>query len=236
MATATKRKRSSKSTNEDWDKVRAAVKADLAALETMPTHRELYSWAVENKLNTKTLFPMLKREWRKYDIEYEELRAATLNAEFEEMTAAADGAPELTLWIYTDAGHGVFAVCSADGAAAWYGEFHEDDRIFQWDENQDKADLSAADKAIFLAGEARKEREVPVVRLTLRTSNHTIAADTLAKQCLSNKVVLTVEVVDGANPATEWVMESGYASWRDIRLDRLFTAEVDSSEDDPEEE
>ena len=223
MATATKR--STKNTTEAWDKVRAAVKPNLAELEAMPSHRELYAWAKENNFNTKTLFPLLKREWRKYGIEYDELRAATLNAEFEEMTGAAEGAPELELWIYTDAEHGVFAVASADGARAWYGEFHEQDRIFKWDGDQVKADLSAAEKAVFLAGEARKEIDVPVVQLTLRTSNHEVSADKLAKSCLSHKVVVTVDVVDGENPATQWVMEPGYASWRDIRLALLFSTD-----------
>lgn len=224
MATATKRKRSTKSTTEAWDKVRAAVKPNLTELEAMPTHRELYAWAKENNFNTQTLFPILKREWRKYGIEYDELRAATLNAEFREMTEAAENAPELSLWIYTDAEHGVFAVSSDDGSSAWYGEFHEEDRIFRFDGDQVKADLSAADKAVFLAGEARKEIDVPVVRLTLRTSNHEVTSDLLAKACLTHKVVVTVEVVNDENPATEWVMQPGFASWRDIRLDRLFEA------------
>ncbi|MFZ2512753.1 MAG: hypothetical protein WAW85_16865 [Gordonia sp. (in: high G+C Gram-positive bacteria)] len=223
---ATKRRRST-DTNAQWEAVENAVRPALPALTAMDNYRDLYAWAVENGFNTKTLFPKLKRTWRKYDIDYEEMREAGRQTAAAELAAAADGAPLVVLWCYADPEHDVYAVCGGpEGEHAWYGEFHQDSRYYETEQTQLDADFDAADKAIYLAGRVGEHLQVPVVRLQLRTFNHELDPSRLTRTALHNKVALTVEVIDNANPATDWAMAPGFASWRDINLDQLVTADV----------
>lgn len=221
MATATRRK-SSASKAKDWDKVQALVKPAMPRLTAMSSYSELRQWAVDNDLNTSTLFPIFKRELKKRGIDYETMRAEAMQAAADELAAAATEAPELTLWIYTDAEHHVYAVCSEDGEQAWYGEFFDDDPIYRGDGDQLRADQSALSSAVFLAGQARLEVDASAVRLTVRTSNHELTADRVTGSALKHRVALTVDVSDGNNPATEWVNEPGFGAWRDINLEKLF--------------
>ena len=81
--------------NAAWDTARDAVRAGADELRSMSTHTELFQWAKDHHLDTKSLFPKYKTELRKQlHIDYDALRAATMAARAEELTAAAAaGAP-----------------------------------------------------------------------------------------------------------------------------------------------
>ncbi|MDP1007297.1 hypothetical protein, partial [Klebsiella pneumoniae] len=84
---------------------------------------------------------------------------------------------------------GSFAVLGPVDDAAWYGTFHKNDTVFK-EGNQRSADDSAAGKAIFLAGKAREDANVPAVRLLLHISNPEIDGNSLAGMAAKHGVAL----------------------------------------------
>src|SRR6478735_12471244 len=126
----------------------------------------IYAWAKENGFATKSLFPKLKIELHKQlGVDYEAMREAAYTLRQEQIAAAAVDGPLIEIYTAAD-GQGSFAVCGPDGAVVAYGSFHSDDRVFI-EGDQTSADLSTAEFAVFIAGQAREELDVEAVRLRL---------------------------------------------------------------------
>ncbi|UOG23768.1 hypothetical protein MTX80_23505 (plasmid) [Gordonia amicalis] len=214
-----------KSTNDaaDWDAARDAVRANSQALKAMSSHSELFAWAEGNGLNTPSLFTKFKAELRKQlHVDYNELRQKAFDARTEEMAQQAADAPQVTLYAAGDSEVNSFAICSEHGEDPWYGEFHENDRVT----DQDSADISAARKAIYLAGQAREQESLELIGLRLVVSNHHVTADSVQRDSLRHKVFVSIEVVDHGedNPALEVCRLPGFRSWREVSLTDLLAA------------
>lgn len=223
-----RRKRSSSASDTDkWQKARETVKSHAEELRAMTSHGDLYQFAVDQHLNTTSLFPKFKSElWKQLDISYDDIRSSALRARAAEIAEAAQSAPWVTLYTHGDAEVSAYAVCGEQGENAWYGEFHAEDREFRGD--QTSADISAAAKAVFLAGQVRSELELPAIRLRLCTPNHEVDQEQLAAAATRARVAVTIEVVED-NPAVEVVRLPGWQSWREIRLRDLITESGDST-------
>lgn len=207
--------------NQDWDTARNTVRDNASELAELSTHTELYQWAKDQKLATKSLFPKFKTELRKQlKIDYDQIKADTLAAREQQLLAAAAEAPRITLWTAGDVEVDSFAVCNTEGGDPWYGDLHERDNV----DDQDSADLAAARKAIYLAGQARAENELECVGLTVLTCNHHVTVEDLRVDMLRSRVAVTVEVVDDAaqNPALELCRTPGYRGWREVSLNDLL--------------
>lgn len=99
----------------EWDIVTEAVTEHAVALRTMSTHGEIYKWAKDNDLTSRTLFPKLKAQLRKQlGIDYEQLRESATEQRAEELAVAAAEAPQIVLWVAADAEAGSFAVCDSE--------------------------------------------------------------------------------------------------------------------------
>lgn len=207
----------------DWDTARDAVRDNSAELKAMSSHTELFTWAKSNGIDTGSLFAKFKTELRKQlHIDYNELRQKAFDARTEEMAQQAAGVPQVTLYAAGDSEVDSFAVCSEDGEDPWYGEFHENDRVT----DQDSADISAARKAIYLAGQAREQESLELIGLRLVVSNHHVTADSVQRDSLRHKVFVSIEVVDNGedNPALEVCRLPGFRSWREVSLTDLLAA------------
>jgi hypothetical protein len=209
----------------DWEKAKAAVLEHRDTLAAFEDHASIYAWAKENGFATKSLFPKLKIELHKQlGVDYEAMREAAYALRREQIAAAAADGPLIEIYTAAD-GQGSFAVCGPDGAVVAYGSFHSDDRVFI-EGDQTSADLSTAEFAVFIAGQAREELDVEAVRLRLHVLNHEVSADdpVLARAAMRARVDLSIEV-SHSNAALEWTQEPGYKQWRETNLVTLVVTE-----------
>lgn len=223
MSTTTKKKRNSASDAKDWDTARDSVRDNADTLRAMTSHSELFTWAKDHGIDTGSLFRKWKTELRKQlHLDYDTLRQQAFDARLTEMDAAANTAPQVTLFAAGDIEVNSFAVCSEHGDDPWYGEFRDTDRV----EDQDSADLEAARKAIYLAGQARDDKELDLIGLRLVVSNHRVTTRALQRDMLKHSVFVTVEVVDNGedNPALEVCRMPGFRTWREVSLTDLLNA------------
>ncbi|MHA4855157.1 hypothetical protein L1080_037485 [Rhodococcus sp. MSC1_016] len=213
----------------DWDKVEQLVKSNERELATMADHLALRQWATDNGLATKALFPKFKTVLlKRCDIDYGALREQAHEAEREQLSEAAAAAPTVELYAAGDDEAGTFAVCGPEGAVAWYGEFFDDDKTYTAGD-QTSADLSAARKAVFLAGKTREELDVDAINLTLHVLNHEVGPHNLSLAATRVRVVVTVEI-DNESPALEWCRENGYKNWREQNLNHLVAPDTAADE------
>ncbi|GAB86870.1 hypothetical protein QBL07_024090 (plasmid) [Gordonia rubripertincta] len=233
MSTTTKKKNSATDA-KDWDTARDSVRDNADTLKTMTSHSELFSWAKEHGIDTGSLFRKWKTELRKQlHIDYDDLRQKAFDARLAEMDAAAQAAPQVMLYAAGDVEVNSFAVCSEHGEDPWYGEFNDNDRV----DDQDSADLEAARKAIYLAGQARDYKKLDLIGLRLVVSNHRVTTRALQRDTLKHSVFVTVEVVDNGedNPALEVCRMPGFRTWREVSLtDLLDAAEPTAAQDEGE--
>ncbi|MCG7635300.1 hypothetical protein MHN80_23585 [Gordonia McavH-238-E] len=227
-------KKNSASDAKDWDTARDSVRDNADTLKAMTTHSELFTWAQDHGIDTGSLFRKWKTELRKQlHVDYDDLRQKAFDTRLAEMDAAADTAPQVTLYAAGDSEVNSFAVCSEHGEDPWYGEFHDNDRV----DDQDSADLAAARKAIYLAGRAREDKKLDLIGLRLVVSNHRITSRALQRDILRHSVFVTVEVIDNGedNPALEVCRMPGFRTWREVSLtDLLDAAEPTATADEGE--
>ncbi|WP_072713699.1 hypothetical protein [Rhodococcus rhodnii] len=218
----------------EWDTVENLVKNNVDELTAATDHLALRTWAADNGLATKTLFPKFKTVLlKRCGIDYTALREQARATERDEIAAAAADAPTVLLSCAGDDEARSYAVCGPDGAPAWYGEFFADDKT--WTEgDQSSADLSAAKKALFLAGKTREELKLGAINVELHVVNHDVTIDSLAFDAIRARAIVTVHIDDDGNDALEWCRENGYRNWREQNLSELL-APGENAEDDAEE-
>ena len=209
----------------EWDIASAAVSEHAEQLQQMTTHSEIYTWAKANDLTTRTLFPKVKAQLRKQlSIDYDQLRQTTNGHRAEQLAADAADAPEIVLWAAGDDETGTFALTDTEGGALWYSTFHSQDKLYN-PGDQASASTSAAEKAVYLAGQARREADLEVVRLTVRVSDHRVDADAITRAGLQARAVVIIDVTDEDNPAADWCRAPGFRNWREIDLSALLNTE-----------
>ncbi|MDV8070700.1 hypothetical protein R4P64_29645 [Rhodococcus sp. IEGM 1366] len=222
--------RNTSSSSAQWDEVGKTVKEGAEELAALTTHSELYEWAKEHKFATASMFPKFKTELNKrLDIDYDELRSIAQRQRLAQIEADAADRPMVEQWAAGDDEVSSYAVCGPEGLVAWYGEFYEEDEIRK-EGDQNSADLSAAGKAVFLAGKVREELEVPALTVRIHVLNHHVRAEDLMRAALSAGVVVEIDV-DEDTTALDWSREPGSKSWRETKLERLLAAEADPSEE-----
>ena len=220
--------RGTSSSSAQWDEVGKAVKEGADELRLLTTHSDLYAWAKEHKFATASMFPKFKTELSKrLDIDYDELRSIAQRQRLTQIEADAAGGPLVELWAAGDDEVSSYAVCGPDGLVAWYGEFYEEDKIRK-EGDQNSADLSAAGKAVFLAGKVREELEVSALTVRIHVLNHHVRAEDLMRAALGAGVVVEIDVDDDTT-ALDWCREPGSKSWRETKLERLVVADADTA-------
>lgn len=229
----TKKDRAAKDA-QDWNTARDSVRDNADTLTAMTSHSELFTWAQDHGIDTGSLFRKWKTELRKQlHIDYDALRQKAFDTRLAEMAAAADTAPQVLLHAAGDSEVNSFAVCSEHGEDPWYGEFFDNDRV----DDQDSADLAAARKAVYLAGQAREDKGLDLIGLRLVVSNHRVTTQALQRDILRYNVFVTIEVVDNGddNPALEVCRMPGFRTWREVSLtDLLATADLAAAPDNSE--
>ncbi|GAB93459.1 hypothetical protein [Gordonia rhizosphera] len=225
------RTKKTRNDSQDWDTARDAVRDNATELSAMTSHLDLLEWAKAHGIDTGSLFAKFKAELRKQlHIDYDAVRQRTCDARWEQMRQHARSVAQIVLYAAGDGEVASFAVCSADGEDPWYGDFHDNDNVAA--DDQDAADIAAARKAIYLAGQARTLAQLDVIGLRLVVSNHRVTTDTVQRDCLRHDVFVSIDVVDDDedNPALQVCRLPGFRGWRDVSLTDLLTAADHRSE------
>jgi hypothetical protein len=220
-------KKRTNGTAQAWEQAKKTVADNSEALSTLDSHAAIYAWAKENGMATKILFPKFKTELiKQLSIDYDALREQAYTQRRDQIAAAAADGPLIELFTAAEDEVRSYAICGPDGAIVTYGEFHENDRTYHHGD-QDSADRSVAEFALFIAGQAREEANATAARLRLHVLNHEVAADdpVLVRAALRGHIDLTIDI-DQDSPALEWCRENGYKTWRETRLTTLFADEA----------
>lgn len=190
-----------------WHQAISAVTQHSDNLRRFTEHGQLYGWAVMHKLDGPELWPKVKCEMRRQlGIDFDQLRAATHAARHAAIACAATG-PQLRLWAAADHTQQSFAVCGPHGVV-WYDDLALDDWWYHGD--QPTAELSAAHRAIWLAGRARTLARIGAARLTLHLTAPDITAQALSGSIERARLAVVIEPVDTAtNRAVEWCRKPG---------------------------
>ncbi len=173
----------------------------------------------------------------------------------ERETAAADKAASLAakvegkITLYTDAKASAsrFAICKADKKPVWHGAFFRNDAVFTGE--QSTGEMSAALKAVWLAGQAREAVGMGGILLILRTDAQWLCtlsgkAKKLADAAAAAGVMLRMEWIPGhTNPADAYTLPTRrgeWLSWKDTPLGGLVVplepGDMDGGDDGDGEE
>lgn len=213
---------------------RAAVAANSDALRGCTEYGKLYGWAVLHGLGGPQLWPRVKHELRaQLGIDFDQIRAATHAARRAAITQAGNG-PHLRVWAAGDHTQQSFAVCGPRGVL-WYNNLTvEDDWWYRGD--QATAELSAAHRAVWLAGRARTLAKIGAARLTVHLTAPGIPIDMLVGTAERARVALIVEPVSADdNPAIRWCGKPGRRVCTDLPefLDEPGTGQPTPDESTP---
>ncbi len=190
-----------------WQQARTEVAAHAETLRECSEHGQLYGWAVVHGLGGPRLWPRVKHELRaQLGIDFDQIRAATHAARRAAIAQAGKG-PYLRVWAAGDHAQQSFAVCGPRGVL-WYNNLTPADWWYRGD--QATAELSAAHRAVWLAGRARTLAKFGSARITVHLTAPGIHTDLLAGTAERARVALVVEpVAAGDNPAIEWCRKPG---------------------------
>ena len=80
--------------------------------------------------------------------------------------------------------------------------------------------MSKADKAVFIAAEAKKAAGLDTLILDLTVINHEVKAPVAS--CVKHGLALKFSIADQGAPALAWCRENGYKTWREVDLTELI--------------
>lgn len=123
-----------------------------------------------------------------------------------------------------------FAIVGSDHVALWYGDFEPNDDDHPHGDPQ-RAELAAARRAIWLAGQARRS-EIAAARAILHlTLARDLDSDALARG--ADRYGLDLEiVVDAENPALAWCGWRGRRRWRAVTIAALANGRTKPTPDE----
>lgn len=217
--------------NEQWQQVKDIVADNLDTLKNLDAG-ELKEFATKNSLMTKALFPKFKTVLKTKGINYEELREAASQKREEELAQRALDLAETaedgpTIYLESAAidqdGRGSFAIVDSRGHAVWYGRFFDDDRTWTPGDPA-SAELSAAEKAIWIAGKALSQGDHSAGTVHLNLTHPDIKEDELSQLGVRNNLVVIVEFAED-NAAVDMANTPGFQKWQEYDLTQLIGGE-----------
>ena len=140
--------------------------------------------------------------------------------------------PWLELFSDAKASHNQFGITDRDGNPVWYGQFGDDDPIYNGE--QSTGELSAAVKAVQFAGKVREHNSLYALNLLLKVDAEWLCwanstdgrggeALRLADVADENMVILHVQWVPGnENPADHYTTAEGGKNWDENDLETFF--------------
>lgn len=193
-------------------------------LASMTSHGQLREWAIVNGMDNKATFPRFKEALLGIGIDYEQVKTGIQAKNHEELLASITH--EVTLFVDAKASAGKFGICDRYGNVIWYGRFFDNDDAGE----QSRAELCAAEKAVWLASKVKEALDLPALRLNLIVDAQWLTYQDhggqkgyiLSRKARKYNIDLNVEWIPGTqNPADEWTTEPGFKKWSDNNLKEL---------------
>lgn len=200
------------------------VKQNEQALKILTTHTELRAWALQNGLDSAAGFSNFKKGLLEIGIDYEAIRSGITTEQRKELISSITH--EVTLFTDAKASAGRYGICDVNGDPLWYGRFFDNDDAGE----QSRAELCAAEKAVWLASKIAEAAGLKAIKLILKTDAQWLVYQDHSKQkgyVLTQKskklnIDLVVEWVPGVeNPADKYTVCSGFQKWQDNNLASL---------------
>ena len=211
-----------------WDEIDSIVAQHKRALKKATSHEPLKEFAKEQGFDNKQDFGKYKVSLRKIGVDYNELREETFKKRDEEqkkkLEALPEDAPTIRLWAAAqegDDGEGSFAIVDADRNAVWYGRFFEDDHFRQAGDVV-SGEISAAEKAVWVASRAFAAAGVEVGRLILETTCPDVYEEEMRASGARYGIAVDVRLTDD-DRAVEMALVPGYKRWQDSDLAELVS-------------
>ncbi|WP_280453981.1 hypothetical protein [Nocardia brasiliensis] len=208
---------------ELWSRVERVVSDNSAAVRAMRSSGELYGWAVEQGMVGPIMWPILRAElMRQLGIDWDEMHAKELDRLSMALRAeAAESGAMIELFAAGSDEHSVYAVCDVDGRPIVCRRFHVEDRLYQRGD-QLSADMSASEKAVWLAGKACSIAGTGGCAMTLHVASAFIEPDILAPLARRWHIWLDLDI-RANNPAVQLCRSPKFQDWQRDRLKSLVS-------------
>ena len=200
------------------------VSESAEALKTFTTHTELRNWAISQGFDNRSAFPKFKTALLQIGIDYDLIKTGIQTQQQEEVLASC--AHMLTLYVDAKASAGRYGICDENGNVLMHGRFFDNDDAGE----QSRAELCAAEKAVWFASKVKEAIGVKAISLNLYVDAQWLTYQShsgqkgykLTQIARKNNIILNVEWVPGKeNPADEWTTGTGYKKWSDNNLKEL---------------
>lgn len=220
----------SQAEKDRWAEIDAVIAENKAELKAAESHDVLREFAKTQGWDNAADFGKYKSSLRKIGVSYDDLRAETFAKRDQEAAATLEeldsSAPQVELWsaAVVDGKRGAFALVDEEDEAVWYGNFFQDDRIFNGD--LISGEQSAADKAVWVAHKAFEARNIETGRLFLHTTCPDL--DIAALKAAGVRLHVAVEIeVDQDERAVRMAEAPGFKRYQDHDLAALVATEED---------
>lgn len=199
-------------------------------LKAMTTVKELRAWALANGMDNRAAFPRFKIALQGLGIDYDNLKSTAKAEKLAEIEAKVTH--ELILFSDAKASAGRFGITDAVGDVLWHGRFFDTDDA----DEQSRAELCAALKAVWLASKIKEAHGFQNMKLTLYIDAQWLTYQDspkqkgyrLTEQAQKFGLLLDVVWVSGKrNPADKWTVAQGYKKWSDNDLKSVIIAVVE---------
>ena len=193
-------------------------------LKGMKTHTELRDWAIKQGFDNRSAFPKFKTALNEIGLDYDGIKTGINKLSTEKLENEITHT--VTMYCDAKASAGRFGITDEDGNVLWHGRFFEDDDA----EEQSRAELSAAKKAVWLAGKVKESIGAKAIEFNLIIDAQWLTYQTHGGQkgyaltVLARKynIKLNVQWIPGKdNPADKWTIANGYKKWQDNDLKAL---------------
>lgn len=204
--------------------IKEKVSQAAEVLKTMTTHSQLRDWAISNEMDNRSAFPKFKDALLSIGIDYELIRSGIATQKHEELVSKITH--EITLFSDAKCSAGRYGICDRDGNVVWYGRFFDNDDAGE----QSRAELCAAEKAVWLASKVKEALGADAIRLNLIVDAQWLCYQNhggqkgyvLTQKAKKHNIDLYVEWIAGTeNPADKWTTADGYKKWNENDLQSL---------------
>lgn len=205
--------------------IKEKVLANSETLKALGTsHTQLKEWAFAQGMDNKSAFPKFKNALLEIGLDYELIKTGlhTISAEVLESKITH----KVTFYTDAKASAGKFGICGINGEVVWYGNFFPNENA----DEQSRAELAAAEKAVWLASKVKEVIGAEAIELELIVDAQWLTYQDHSKQkgyvltqkCRKYGIKLNVTWIPGvSNPADKWTTASGYKKYQDNDLTAL---------------
>lgn len=201
--------------------IAAIVAENGETLKTFTTHKQLREWAISKGFDNRSAFPKFKDGLQAIGIDYDVIKTGVHKESEDQVKASCTHM--VTLYVDAKASHGRYGITDGNGNVVMHGRFFDNDDAGE----QSRAELCAADKAVWFASKVKEAIGAAAIALTLYVDAQWLTYQQhggqkgyrLTQTARRHNIIISVQWVPGKNnPADKWTVASGYKKWSENNL------------------